>query len=203
MSPTPRAAAVLAAIALLAIVLGPLLAALLAAVLAGALLADALAARRPVRAQRRAPAIIARGVPATLAVALAEGERRRVRIRQPRPPQLDVAPQEATGGLDAQLVGRRRGRFVLPPAAVRAAGPLGLATWDHRAGEDAELLVYPDLPAARRLALAVRAGSFRESGRQTRGPLGLGTEFESIREYLPDDDIRQVNWPPPCGWAGR
>jgi uncharacterized protein (DUF58 family) len=28
----------------------------------------------------------------------------------------------------------------------------------------------------------------------TRGPLGLGTDFESIRDYLPDDDIRQVNW---------
>src|SRR5919106_1721100 len=27
-----------------------------------------------------------------------------------------------------------------------------------------------------------------------RGPLGLGTEFESVREYSPDDDIRQVNW---------
>jgi uncharacterized protein (DUF58 family) len=27
-----------------------------------------------------------------------------------------------------------------------------------------------------------------------RGPLGLGTEFESVREYSPSDDIRQVNW---------
>ncbi len=78
---------------------------------------------------------------------------------------------------------------------MRVAGPLGLATRDHRAGEDAQLLVYPDLPSARRLALAVRTGRFRESGRQSRGPLGLGTEFESIRDYLPDDDLRQVNWP--------
>ena len=30
---------------------------------------------------------------------------------------------------------------------------------------------------------------------RVRGPLGLGTDFESIRDYLPDDDIRQVNWP--------
>ncbi|MCZ7535540.1 MAG: DUF58 domain-containing protein [Acidimicrobiia bacterium] len=52
----------------------------------------------------------------------------------------------------------------------------------------------PDVPAARRLAVAVRRGRFREQGRQRRGPLGLGTEFESIRDYLPDDDIRQVNW---------
>jgi uncharacterized protein (DUF58 family) len=58
----------------------------------------------------------------------------------------------------------------------------------------AEVLVYPDLPAARRIAQAVRQGRFRESGRVQRGPLGLGTDFEAIRDYLPDDDIRQVNW---------
>ena len=40
----------------------------------------------------------------------------------------------------------------------------------------------------------MRQGRFRDAGRRTRGPLGLGTEFESIRDYPPDDDIRQVNW---------
>ncbi|MBW3652776.1 MAG: DUF58 domain-containing protein [Actinobacteria bacterium] len=198
MSPTPRAAAALAAIALLAVVLGPVLAGLLAAALAGALLADAIAARRPVGAWRRVPGIVARGVPVALAVSLPAPGRaggRRIRVRQATVGEIEIAPQEADGGLEAQLVARRRGRWTLPPAAVRVAGPLGLATWDQRAGEPAELLVYPDLPAARRLALAVRSGGFRESGRQSRGPLGLGTEFESIRDYLPDDDIRQVNWP--------
>jgi uncharacterized protein (DUF58 family) len=193
-SPTPRAALVLAVIALLAIVLGPAVSALLVAALAGAILADALAARRPVDARRRVPAIVARGVPATLAVEINEAGGR-MRVRQPRPPEVDVTPQEDDGGLDAKIVGRRRGSFTLPAAAVRATGPLGLATRDHRAGEDEQLLVYPDLPAARRLAIAVRMGRFRESGHQSRGPLGLGTEFESIRDYLPDDDIRQVNWP--------
>ena len=197
MSPTPRAAAALAAIALLALVVGPLLAAMLAAALAGALIADANIARRPPRARRRVPSIVARGVAARLAVELTgEAARGRVRVRQARAaPEIELAPQEGDGGLEAELVVRRRGRFTLPPASLRVSGPLGLATWDHAVGEAHELLVYPDLPAARRLALAVRSGSFRESGDRSRGPLGLGTEFESIRDYLPDDDIRQVNWP--------
>jgi uncharacterized protein (DUF58 family) len=195
MSPTPRAAVALAMIALLAIALGPFAAGLLAAALAGALLTDARAARRSPRARRRVAQVVARGVPAALAIDVPGAGGRRVRVRQPRPPELDIEPQEAEGDLQARIVARRRGRWTLPPAAVRVTGPLGLATWDHRAGEQAELLVYPDLPAARRLALAVRTGAFRESGRQSRGPLGLGTEFESIRDYLPDDDIRQVNWP--------
>ncbi|MEJ7797993.1 MAG: DUF58 domain-containing protein [Solirubrobacteraceae bacterium] len=195
MSPTPRAAAALAAIALLAIALGPVAAGLLAVALAGALIADARLARRPPRAQRRVPAIVARGVSAALAIDVPGANGRSVRVRQPRPPGVELEPQQADGGLEARLVARRRGRFTLLAAAVRVSGPLGLATCDHRAGEDSQLLVYPDLPAARRLALAVRCGRFRESGRQSRGPLGLGTEFESLREYLPDDDIRQVNWP--------
>jgi len=197
MSPTPRAAAALGAIALLTIVFGPLVAALLAAALAGALIADARAARRPPRAQRRVPAIVARGVPATLAVEPAPDDGRRMRIRQARPAaEVEISPQESdVGTLHSELVARRRGRLELAPATLRARGPLGLATCDHEAGETQELLVYPDLPAARRLALAVRTGSFRESGHRSRGPLGLGTEFESIRDYLPDDDIRQVNWP--------
>jgi uncharacterized protein (DUF58 family) len=50
------------------------------------------------------------------------------------------------------------------------------------------------MPAARRLAVEVRLGRFRGEGRRSRGPLGLGTDLESIRDYSPDDDIRQVNW---------
>jgi len=56
------------------------------------------------------------------------------------------------------------------------------------------LRVFPDLRTARRLALAVARGRFRDQGNVARGPLGLGTEFELIRDYVPDDDVRQVNW---------
>jgi uncharacterized protein (DUF58 family) len=83
---------------------------------------------------------------------------------------------------------------VIPGATVRSEGPLRLAAWHHRSDMRDEIRVYPDLPRARRLATAVRRGEFDVSGVRLRGPLGLGTDFESIRDYLPDDDIRQVNW---------
>ena len=54
--------------------------------------------------------------------------------------------------------------------------------------------VYPDLPGARRLASARPPRTLPRGGAAPRGPLGLGTEFESLREYSPDDDVRQVNW---------
>jgi uncharacterized protein (DUF58 family) len=194
MSPTGRTAALLAALALLALALPPAAIALAAVALLGAFAVDARAARRPVAADRRVPAVVSRGVPATLEVALDAPGRPAPRVRQAAPPELAVTPREGDGELRAELTGRRRGRHVLPPVAARVAGPLGLAASVQRPGADAELLVYPDLVAARRLALAVRQGRFRDPGRLPRGPLGLGTEFESIRDLLPDDDVRQVNW---------
>ena len=44
------------------------------------------------------------------------------------------------------------------------------------------------------MALAARYSRYRDPGASGRGPLGLGTEFEKVRDYQPDDDIRQVNW---------
>ncbi len=40
----------------------------------------------------------------------------------------------------------------------------------------------------------MRQGRLREPGQRPRGPLGLGTEFESVRDYTPDDDVRAINW---------
>jgi uncharacterized protein (DUF58 family) len=189
---TDRTVAVLVALAAAALVvpLGAVLAAL--AVLAGAVLADALLARAAPRVTRTVPAVLSRGVGAPLRIAVRADTP--VRVRQPLVPDLQLDVQEADGDLAATLTPRRRGRHALPAVALRARGPLGLGAWQHRAAGDAELTVYPDLPSARRLALAVREGRFRNPGVRTRGPIGLGTEFERVREYLPDDDVRQVNW---------
>jgi uncharacterized protein (DUF58 family) len=191
-SPTSRAA-LLAGVLAVAALVAPLWIVVLAELaLATAVVVDALAVRRAPDVERRVPPFASRGVPAPLHVAVAPRPGQ-VRVRQPMPPDVRLDPREADAELEAKLTARRRGRHVLPAVAVRTTGPLGLGRWDHRACGEHELLVYPDLPAARRLATAVRRGRFRLEGR-ARGPLGLGTEFESIRDYLPDDDVRQVNW---------
>ncbi|HEV2770502.1 MAG TPA: DUF58 domain-containing protein [Solirubrobacteraceae bacterium] len=194
MSPTPRVAGVLALAALSSLLLGPFVAAGGVLVVLGALVADARAARRPPPAGRDVPAVVARGRAVALRVTLPGAEAARARIRQAAPAGMTISPPVSDGALEADLLATRRGRHLLPAAAVRVRGPLGLAAWDHTAGEAHEVRVFPDVPAARRLALAVRQGRFREPGTRTRGPLGLGTEFESIRDGLPDDDVRFVNW---------
>jgi uncharacterized protein (DUF58 family) len=194
LTPTHRTAIALAGTAVLAPFVPLWVALLVAAAILTASVVDALSVRTAPSLQRDAPRVIVRGVPVQLRLSPRERIRGRVRVRQPIGPDLRLVPSEADAALAGELTGRRRGRHALEAPVARVRGPLGLGAWTHRGGEEAEVLVYPDLPGARRLAASIRQGRFRDEGRRTRGPIGLGTEFETLREYSPDDDIRQVNW---------
>ncbi|MGH8978698.1 MAG: DUF58 domain-containing protein [Acidimicrobiia bacterium] len=194
MSPTARAALALAGLAVLALLVPVPITIALFAVLILLVVVDARAAHRPLVLHGVAPRVVARGVPSALEVR-ADGEGlERVRIRQATAPDIVVDPAVAGGALESRLVAGRRGGHELPAPAARRTGPLGLAAWTFSGGEAQALVAYPDLPAARRLVISLRRGRFREPGHRTRGPLGLGTDFESVRDYLPDDDVRQINW---------
>jgi uncharacterized protein (DUF58 family) len=195
MSPTPRTALALGAAALLALVVPAPVAVAASAMAVAAFVTDALLARRPLRLRRALATVLARGVPTRLVVEATPHGRGRVRVRQPAVPDVRITPSAGRDRLEASVVATRRGRHALPDVAARRDGPLGLGSWAFVGAGRAEVVVYPDLPAARRLAASVRRGRYRESGRHRRGPLGLGTEFESIRDYQPDDDVRQINWP--------
>ena len=194
MSPTPLAAALLGAVALAAFVLPPVIAVLVAGGVLAAVAADARIARRRPRIARELPAVLSRGVPVGLRVRVQAPPAVTVRVRQAVPQALALEPREGDGGLEAELLPRRRGRHVVPAVGTRSVGPLRLGAWYARAGVPGEVSVFPDLLTARRLALTVRQGRYRDQGISARGPLGLGTDFELVRDYLPDDDIRQVNW---------
>lgn len=192
--PTVRAAMLAVVVLVAAVVLPASLVTAAGVVLAAACIVDAFFARtRPV-ARRDAPPNLVRGVPTPLHVSLSGEGPGTVRIRQPRAAEVTVDPPEADTELDARIVAARRGHHTLGAVALRCTGPLGLTAWYRTVGEPHPVTVLPDVPGARKLATAVRQGKFRDAGELTRGPLGLGTDFESIRDYLPDDDIRQVNW---------
>ena len=194
MSPTPRAAAGLALLAGGALVAPLGLLALGLVVLAGAVAVDLWFAHRPPVVAGALPVVAARGAATSVAIDVTAPSAGAVRVRQPFPPDLSLSPDEANTRLAGTLVAHRRGHHLLPAPVVRLTGPLGLGRCDHQADATTDLLVYPDLPAARRLASAVREGRFEPTGRRRRGPMGLGTEFDHVRDYSPDDDIRQVNW---------
>jgi uncharacterized protein (DUF58 family) len=194
MTPTTRCAALLAAVALLALAL-PAWAAVAAALLVlGATLLDGLSVRRAPAIRREVGEVLSRGVSARLTVHASAEDARRVLLRQPATAELQVRTLAGARDLAGEIVPLRRGRHTLPGVASASMGPLGLARWHHLLTSPTQVLVYPDLLTARRLVLRLRQGRAAPDGRLRRGPLGLGTDFESIRDYSPDDDIRQVNW---------
>jgi uncharacterized protein (DUF58 family) len=193
-APTVRTAAVLAVIACSAFILPPAAVIAAAVVLAAASGADAWAVREAPVVERTLGRVLSRGAPSALSVRARSIDSRRVLLRQPATPDLGVEVEASHNELRGWVTARRRGRHELPAVASASLGPLGLARVHHRSGPVEQVRVYPDLAAARTLLLRLRAGTAGHPEGAARGPLGLGTDFESVREYSPSDDIRQLNW---------
>ncbi len=197
LGPSRWAAALVGVVALVTVALHlpPPIVIVVVALAAGCVLADmAFAFQTRLSVERTELPALAREVAHPYSVSATVQGPRAVRMRQPVPPELLVQPSETHGvHLNAQLTGRHRGVHPLPPPVIRTSGPLGLGSCDHTVGGASTVTVLPDLPRARRLAAMRRRSRSVDEGR-VRNRLGLGTEFESIRDYAPDDDIRQVNW---------
>lgn len=88
----------------------------------------------------------------------------------------------------------RRGDYAFGNITMRWRGPLGLV---DRQGmlKMAELVkVYPNLMDVRKYDLMLRKNRLQEMGLRHTRMFGEGTEFERLREYLPDDEFRRINW---------
>lgn len=176
--PTTRLALLVAVTAAACLLSPGIGVAALAVVAAAAAFDGAHAESRRPRVRRTLPPFLVRGVPVDLRI---EG----------------AGTQPGTDALHVEghrLTAVRRGRHTLPPVMATSHGPLGLVVWSGPVTEAAEVLVHPDVLAARRLARAAQKLSFDEEMGRARGPLGLGTSFESLRDYRPDDDVRLINW---------
>ena len=196
MSPTPRAALVLVALSLAALVPPGCRDRSRSSACSSRSSSsrDAWIARRRLRLRPPVPRVVARGVAGAAGGRDRRRRRRAGHVRQANAPDFTIEPADRRGAARRQR-SSRTGAGARPAPGRRApTGPLGLAAWTFDGDGAADLLAYPDVPAAQRTRDRAAAGRFREPGRRTRGPLGLGTEFESVRDYLPDDDVRQINW---------
>lgn len=196
MSPTRRIAVLFGLTALVAIALQGAwgIALALGGGVLGLAIVDAMALRRTqVEVERTHVPVLARGVAFGFEAKVSASGRGSVRLRQPVPPEFTLTPAEARGDLNGMLIGRHRGVHTLPRTVVRMQGPFGLVSSDRYGGHEETIVVMPDLPRARRMAESRARGRLAEAGRN-RSRLGIGTEFESVREYSPDDDVRQINW---------
>ena len=87
-----------------------------------------------------------------------------------------------------------RGAFRFGDVALRAIGPLGLAGRQVECKTAQEARVYPDIRAIHGYALMARKGALHELGMRNTRLIGVGTEFESLRDYRDGDDYRDIDW---------
>lgn len=87
-----------------------------------------------------------------------------------------------------------RGGYDFGNIHVRGRSRLGLSFWQRSYPAAQEVAVYPNLLEVRRYQLLARQDRLRQAGFRQVRRLGQGTDFESLREYTPDDGFRSIDW---------
>ena len=143
------------------------------------------------------------GEPAEVTLRVTNPGRRRVRalVRDAWPPSAGATRARTPVDLPAgerraiitSLVPTRRGDRIADRVTVRSYGPLQLAA--RQGSHDAPWRVRVLPPFTSRKHLPSKLARLRDlDGRTSVLIRGQGTEFDSLREYVPGDDVRSIDW---------
>ncbi|MGD9495332.1 MAG: DUF58 domain-containing protein [Armatimonadota bacterium] len=88
----------------------------------------------------------------------------------------------------------RRGDYEFGDLHLRGLSRLGLSWWQRDLPARQSVRVYPNLQQIGEFDALARRGRLQELGLRMTRARGEGTEFESLREYVPDDSFRHVDW---------
>jgi uncharacterized protein (DUF58 family) len=114
-----------------------------------------------------------------------EGDRSRVAGR--------LAPF-GTATATYRLTPYERGVHPFGPLTARLQSKLGLWTLQCSFLQDDAVKVYPNIRQTGQQQLLSRSTQARLVGLRKMRLRGQGREFESLRDYQPDDELRQVDW---------
>jgi uncharacterized protein (DUF58 family) len=160
--------------------------------------------RGELTASRQLPEPLALGAKQTVLVGIscarASGLRAEVADHAPLP--LRASPEPVTGTFDADgfliveygIRSPRRGLYEFPALDVRIWRQGGWWFRQLRLPLAARAAVYPDVLAIRRWQLTLRRGVRVLPGQRRARPPGAATTPAGVRDYLPGDDVRRVNW---------
>ena len=99
----------------------------------------------------------------------------------------------AAVGIDIAVRPTRRGDRPTDRVTLRSLGPLGLAGRQRSVAVDWSVRTLP--PFGSRRYLPSRLARLRDmDGRAAIAVRAQGTEFDSLREYVPGDDVRSIDW---------
>lgn len=89
---------------------------------------------------------------------------------------------------------KERGEYNFGSLNIYASSPLGFISKRFRFQKDANLASYPSFVHLRKYELMALQSEFLMGGIKKIRKLGHTMEFEQIKEYVPGDDIRTINW---------
>ena len=127
-----------------------------------------------------------------LRVDLADGLPGSLRVGDRRA-QFDLPPQGRQFE-DRTVRPARRGTVKIGSTTLRVHGPLGLMMRQAELSTDSRIRVHPAFPSRNEAELALQQALRQAEGLRTVRLRGQGTDFESLREYTPDDESRRIDW---------
>jgi uncharacterized protein (DUF58 family) len=158
---------------------------------------------RPLEFSRSGPVSARLAEPVPLVLTVANNGTRTVRalIRDAWPPSSGARPRlhavTVPAGerrfLETMLHPGRRGDRQPFRITVRSLGPLGLAGRQGRHSAPWRVRVLPPFTSRRHLPAALARLREVEGQVAIRGS-GQGSEFDSLRDYVPGDDVRVIDW---------
>jgi uncharacterized protein (DUF58 family) len=96
--------------------------------------------------------------------------------------------------LSYSLTPFERGSDYFRGSFMRIACPLGLVDKQVRLNTEQSVRVYPNVLALREFDFLRQKGKLNQLGIRKSRMRGLGSEFESLRDYTEGDDFRKVDW---------
>ncbi|NMX01226.1 DUF58 domain-containing protein [Mobiluncus mulieris] len=166
---------------------------------------DALLAPSPRRLTitRQLPVSLRLNATTPYSITVSNPTRRRFRawLRDAWQPSLQTAPArhrfvlagKQTLELAATFTPTRKGTLVSDSVTIRSFGPLGLGARQFSAPIGQKVRVLPEFRSAKYLPSRL-ATLRRLEGNTLLTQRGQGSEFDSLREYVPGDDVRDIEW---------
>ncbi len=114
--------------------------------------------------------------------------------------QFPEAPLAGSAGAGRRAIAelavlpRLRGPAQLGPLYVTITNSVGFIARRWRVRCEKDIRIFPDLSLVERYGELARRGRLIEAGFRKMRLRGKGGEFDSLREWTPDDEFRSINW---------
>jgi len=153
---------------------------------------------------RELPQVLSLGAENPVAITVGSRSPRALRLLvKDDPPAEFITPSRQRSLLLAPY-DERQVRYVTTPVErgdadfgdvhVRGLSRLRLSWWQRRVRAAEGVKVYPSLVDVYKYQALARRGRLEDMGLRAVRMRGEGTEFESLREYVPDDSFRRIDW---------